>query len=497
MVIGINKFLRVALGVVLLCGLPASAKAVFTWQMPPTTFPNEGPYVMTQADNNAHAILLKSGGFNGLNAFYLSNGIWTLSNTLVVSDVVDTFDVSMEPSGTALAIWRNVSAGTVNTKYFNGSTWSTPSPDPLDTFAGSSFPVAVSMNIPGQGLAVWSDPTQVKASFFTGGSTWSTPDIINTATSPSTFSNYSANGTAVASWIDNTTFDVFAVNFDGSSWNSTPQLVVPFTANLGNIGIDANGIAFYIYQTSGNIIVTRFNANNGSLFAPQTISTGVGNFFPLIAVAPNGSAVAVWIDSVNKGITRTFNGSVWSSPFTFSLDVSQLAISVDPQGNALVVWSDSAGSVFAKRLALGSGAWSSLELVNDSLPIPPQDLSSSLSASGIGIAAWDLFIGEQPVTEASISSAFAVTPPTAIRGEIIKLEAPTKTDRVNQIVWCSSEDPAVVAYIIRRNGVVIAEVPSTRLSYCDPNRCRNQVYVYTVTAVDAQGNESTPVTVTL
>ena len=72
----------------------------------------------------------------------------------------------------------------------------------------------------------------------------------------------------------------------------------------------------------------------------------------------------------------------------------------------------------------------------------------------------------------------------------LKTEFLTQTEYANRVQWTASTAPSVVAYNIYRNGVFLAQVPSSVLFYEDHNVPKNNTYRYQVAAENAIGLES-------
>lgn len=470
-----------------------SAGIAAEWQMPPTVIdPGDANFRLSEADNNGHVMLLSLSGNTDLYAYYYTNGTWTLSDVLLTSPSVGSFDVAMDPSGTALAVFGDDNTNTLNSRYFDGSGWSTPTPNPLDT---TSPNLRVAMNGPGQGVAIWATGTGMAASFFSSG-TWTTPQIIGGSNNLAFFDlAYSANGTVAVVWFDLVAGDYYVTNFNGLIWQA-PQVLSPLS-NFNSIGIDAIGNA---YIGGDGIRIIHFNANTSTIVSSQIISTSPTTDNPSIAVAPNGTAVATWVDTSNQGLSSVYNGVSWSPEFPFSFGADQLVfsqdVSVDTNGNALVVWATSDGSVRASRMALGTGVWSvPSELVAPTATGDPNNIASALSANGIGFAAWAQEVGEfefSLMANASILAVIPITPPF-ISGTTCSNNFAMQSDIVNIITITPSTTPGVVSYYLRRDGVLIAIIPASGpFIYYDHNRDKNRTYTYSVTAVDAFGAESMP-----
>jgi len=104
------------------------------------------------------------------------------------------------------------------------------------------------------------------------------------------------------------------------------------------------------------------------------------------------------------------------------------------------------------------------------------------------IALWMLWAplnGEEPS---------APLPPRHLRGKTLKTEFLTQIEYAHKITWNPSDDPTVVGYKLRRNGLLIATLLATDpAEYIDHQRPKKGVDVYALTAVNIEGVESEPV----
>ena len=159
-------------------------------------------------------------------------GSWGTPQTLftaTTSSLTDQYSLSMIPSGQAIAVWADTlnPNSSVFSAFFNGTSWSTPTPNPIATLGNPFQTVAVSMNDSGNAILVTEQAFRNTLSYatFTGG-TWTA------LTSFTTISNsnlqqvqlkLSNNGTAVAAWFD--TGAVIAANYIGGIWTTTNHRV--------------------------------------------------------------------------------------------------------------------------------------------------------------------------------------------------------------------------------------------------------------------------------
>jgi hypothetical protein len=503
---------------ILCLGVPSFSFA--QWQ-PVESFTTDGlggtfPVIASDANGNAIAVFIDGGLPFPLQASRFAGGVWGPFITIDPTDTQPTLPaVAMDPTGTALAVWKLGDTTDILAAFFDGSNWQPP--QTLDFNTGTNIStffepiLTVAMNGPGQGVAAWINTntgSEVHASFFSGGS-WQPFAVIGIGT-VDPFLSYSTNGSAIAAWLNVTgsSSEVFVNNFIGGSWQA-PLLIgttgFPFPSNIGT-GIDASGHGIVAWiDTSNNVNVSYFN---GTSWQPPVLLTtdGSGGNFVSVAMAPNGKAIVAWV-----GSSSSFDGTTWSPPISYSNDVvfsdfflyPGASVSMDSQNNAFVVWGTSSTlSIFSATLAPGATAWGAPELIG---PTPDSlgTIGSSLSDNGAGFVIWSDLPGEggANVFGSAAPGLFPPIPPgptpQEIKGSVCKNRFATTADRVKIITWTPSTNPNVVAYHLKRNGVLIATIPASGpFTYKDHHRCKHSD-VYIITTVNALGQESNPLTVTI
>jgi hypothetical protein len=498
----ISKLQRISVSALLMGILAVLCHPTFVnaaWQQPPHQFPGigigDGPPIAS--DDSGHAFALP-GNFPSIGASYFSEGVWSDPPTVIGTASASSIDVAMDNGGTAVGIWFDSVAGTVETARFDGASWSTPNPDPLDTLSPSDFvTVAISMNGPNQAAAMWVDDntSTVSSSVLISGS-WSMVTPIGTGnTNPSIA--YSANNSIVTGWLD-TAAGTTVNNFTGGIWQG-PVVLDP-TGSNPVVGIDADGNALAVWTTSAGAVV--YSAFNGSSWSvPLVISGTAGNSQVSLGMTPSGTAVATWMTGTFAGFSSSYNGISWSTPIQITPGPIGtgfnrfLSLDVADNGNALAVWTITASplEIRSSRLPLGGNVWGPEEFVA-SVSRDITSLHASLSEDGIGFASWALV--EIPVQFATASLRTA--PPTNLHGSTCTNKFVTQSDHVNIITWLPSSDPAVVVYNLYRNGDLIATIPAQGpYAYFDHNRCTRIEDTYTLIAVDVNGVESVPVSITM
>lgn len=138
----------------------------------------------------------------------------------------------------------------------------------------------------------------------------------------------------------------------GGAWSAFKTIAAPqgITIVTGLASDDA-GQAMMVYEfiqyPTSQVFAVNGSISSNVWSAPAVISgsdTDVGQVF--FAVAPNGAAVAIWLNSSGtpavRAITRAVNTGTWSSPVNISTPVNFLspeAAAVSSSGGAIVVYS--------------------------------------------------------------------------------------------------------------------------------------------------------------
>lgn len=486
---GVRKFLT---ALAMLVGYSSSAFAAF-WQ-PATALPDYGTALDIASDGNGHAIV----AYGDDNVFstvasYYNNALWSAPQTLGTNapgtDTAQFIAVAMDVTGTGLVVWYEPNSQDLRSSYFNGTSFVVPLPDPLSVGPFTGNGVDVAMDGSGRGVAIWIEGTSVYSSFFVGGF-WSTPVFIGTGDSTPKIA-YSSNGTVIAGW--NNAGDAIVTNYIGGSWQSVITLANGIN-EFDGVGIDANGRGLALWKNGTDNAVTSYF--NGTVWQPQQLvfPNPVAGVSPALAMAPNGTAVVVWVDTLGNGISSSFNGTTWGAPQQYSSSgpVVVTSVSVDAQGNALAVYSTNAPTIYSAFLPLNE-VWDQEEFVSDpssrgrALIDPLVNDSLGMNRDFAGWIEYEVDGNGFPYAAATELPS----PPTDIVVTSCTNKFASQTDRVNIITFVPSEDPVVVGYVVRRDGVVIGTVPGTGpFVFYDHNRCRGGVYVYTVSSVDISGAES-------
>lgn len=468
------------------------------WQ-PPEQFTNAGGAFesatggATDGNGNAASIYIN---VTGLESAYFDSVTETwLAPQLVSPPFIANPSIAMDATGTALAIWADQVTFEITTARRSAGaagTWTTLTPDPLDTLTDLGF-TDIAMNGSGNGVALWIDQTAltVSSSFFNG-TNWNAVQVLTSNGTNSPNVAYSANGTAVAIW-DNAGV-VTASHTVAGVWQApVPIGNDPLNSNL-DLGIDASGNAIATWNDSGVIMTSIFSG--GVWGAAEVRSVGSNNSTPSIGVAPGGTAVLTWADGdTSTGLSVAYNGSTWGPFIPIASNVTDVVVSVDSAGNALALYGDSSPGVFSVQLPVGGAAWGN-QLTADANAFITDYTVSALSDNGRGFAFMYLFFSE--TTNFEGAALIPSIPPVPFSGTICNNKFATQTDHVHILSWIPSTNPNVVAYYLRRNGQLIAIIPATGpFIFFDHNRCRRIPDVYVLTTINALGVEGSPSTVVL
>lgn len=300
-------------------------------------------------------------------------------------------------------------------------------------------PVRAAMDETGQGLVVWfdqpalSDSSRLRlmANRYSPTSGWGTPVELAPAVANRIYITPElvmdpTSGRAIVAWQQNDGHgaqknSLWSRTFDPTAgWGATEAIQAFNSANTStwlSVGIDAAGhaTAVWLHDADGSGIgVSAVYANRrtagGTWGTPAKISNTDNNTLispPKLAMAPNGTAAAVWDATGN---------SLWSSVYTpaagwanateivkgqrFARGASAPDVTMNASGEGLVAWVDYTNdnnnpdtySIMAKRFV--QGAWQSTDLLVEKIPANQLDGSIwpkvALNAQGHSVIAWTL-----------------------------------------------------------------------------------------------------------
>lgn len=180
-------------------------------------------------------------------------------------------------------------------------------------------------------------------------------------------------------------------------------------ATFPSVALAADGSALAVWREGDggrlNLWANRYTPANG-WETPQlleTMDSGDVHGSARIALDPNGNALAVWVqdDGGRRDLwaNRYTAGSGWGTAERIETDNAGNAagpqLAVDAAGNALVVWKQSDGTrtnIWANRYTL-NGGWGSAELLETDNAGDANSPQLAVDANGNALAVWSQFDG--------------------------------------------------------------------------------------------------------
>ena len=277
---------------------------------------------------------------------------------------------------------------------------------------------SLAVDAQGNGIAVWPDPGgSVRAAVRPAGGAFGAPVELSSGTN-----NFdprlamSANGTAVVSWIDDTTVRA-ASRAPGGTFSTGQALGSTGDNSLATpqVAVNDSGAAAVVWSadpgTGNEEIRARVRGAGGDFLASamQTLSVvGTPASFPDVEIDATGRATAIWTfgdptatDAIVQSKATPPGSITFGAVDTLSetgADASFPQVALDAHNNAVAVWvrnqvvesatRTSGGSFTTPVLVSGPGA-------NASIPRVAMD------ASGNGVAVWTQTVGSDRVVQAS------------------------------------------------------------------------------------------------
>lgn len=445
---------------------------------PPPDFPFDSFIRSAAIGNNNFSVVIWM-EYNGVDYDIKSayndgtNSSWTPVATAVKENGDQSVNplLGMSPSGEHLFIsWREtttIERFLLKVSSFNFDTYSWSSPLVI---ASNVLPSSVSyplVNDSGHVLIPWAKQDGLdillQAATFDG-STW-TPHSLDTTNFPNDFSfnpfsgiSWNANNHASFSWAVEDVSSSSAIQkisyFNGSTWSSPFTFSESMLAGSGSFPFSVlNELdqIFLIFEKNGDIL---------------------GSFFPM---------------------PPSFSG-IMSQPLdTNSALLAYGSLSLN-NSDALACWfRDNMNNTFSVQTGLCSaGIWTVFPVPGATSPSNPTFFSFPwirLSDNGAAIVAW----GQEGSTNFFVSNngggSSGPLPPSGGSGFQTSTLFLISTDLINVLSWTPSPTPGV-SYKIYRNGKLVGT--SDKPSFNDHQQIPKQTATYSITAVGASGEQSSP-----
>lgn len=259
--------------------------------------------------------------------------------------------------------------------------------------------------------------------------------------------------------------------------NTSGTNVVTGTAPFG-LAITPDGTTVYVGNSAVSTVSPVDIATN-TAGAPIVVPAGPSS----VAITPDQAPLATFVASVGPPGTATlFDASASASPvgtivsYAWDFGDGQTAVTTSP----FITHTYAAFGVYNVTLIVTNSAGTSTFQTFPGATFLQNGNSNAIFIQSISVSA-----GTPPL------------PPSNFQGTVVKNVFATQTDIINHLSWDPSPDPAIISYLIRRNGVLIARICAQGpFIFNDHNRHKNEIDTYTLTAFSA-GGESTPLTLTI
>jgi hypothetical protein len=299
--------------------------------------------------------------------------------------------------------------------------------------------------------------------------TWGAPAVLSTgnATAGPSLAVTPA-GEAFAIWLEGTSVLVARGDLHQGRWD--PPVTLGSDAGSGAaISVNSAGAAFAVWTLVGasGIEAAMRPAGGGWRTEDAHVDNGpsAATAGPDIALAADGTAVAVWVSSgMSRYAVRSPDGT-WSRPLLLSAaDPVEPRVAIDPRGDAIATWLQGGRLVTAVRPA-AAGAWQPVGELSAAEVSEPR---VALDEAGHGIAVWNLRSGGSlPVMTSELTPAAWTPTLTNMRRPAVRgVPRVRHTVRCDRGTWNGTQ-PIVFSYTWLRNGGALAQGSRYRIRNSD------------------------------
>lgn len=442
----------------------------------PAGFNAENPRVAISPDGNATSVWKIDSGFQFIvqaATLNFDKGTWSSAEDLTVPvDLVADPIIAVDSRGNSLAVWAifdgifyHIQSAVLKNSCHRRHGWKRLN----DIIVDGAFGLDIAIDPKGNAVLAWEGRVGFKG-------------VIQAATL--------AKGSK--SWLQ--TADVSPSNQQ---------------SEFPKVGVDREGNAILVWDQGISIhhiasaklafgSINWINTSDPSDIADRSV-------FPDLAVDPAGNAVAVWKTFIDPSTTNVEAATLAAGSFTWtprviltsSLLITDTEVVVDKQGNAVAIWS-ATGVLQSSSLPYG-GSWSPpIDITPSTIGVGGQRIAMTPCAFAVVAYTAQVFASSQEIVQAVHSKGlFPPSPPSNLEGSTTKSRFLTQTEIVNKLTWDPSLDTCVKQYYIRRNSKLIGKVPAKGPYEFYDEKHNKMKDVYSLTAVKANGTESTALTITL
>lgn len=501
-----------------LVGIPCIFHGIDPWMTPPTTIStpiinSHNPQIALDANGNAAAVWIE-------NQVVVSrrcplDGDWDKIAVLSATTSSNP-QIVMDSDSTATAIWLENGMVYTTARTWKGD-WSTP-----EVLSGKgATDCTIAINTKGNIVATWLEGGFVQTKIKPTGSPWPvSADVISASGAQEPDVSIGGNNNIVAVWVGSD-LAVYSSNIAiGGSW-SMPEQVSPATISTASpcVAVDEVGNAaaawFSFEEMSGmfsevNVQVSFWESNAwGSATTVSTTSPSTVDPHELqlcIRKLQSESAVVAWTSCFDGSYYNiewaTFQFNIWNPSMLLlsNATFSSFGLDIDWQGYAYIVGTYLVP--FEGNIQLYGGCLN--------LSAPPDFLkyqwlfategnsynnhiaTIQVSPLGRGAMIWENWNGSTIAIQALIITIPQISPVTNLSVTQTIIDYGVFEQHNNQLNWTESLSTSVNKYLIFRNGVLIAKVPSGTVSYIDFNQ-GDESGTYSMIAESRFGLMSLPV----
>lgn len=251
---------------------------------------------------------------------------------------------------------------------------------------------------------------------------------------------------------------VYTVSVIDTSSNTVVGAPIPVGNNPVGVAITPEGGFAYAVNFGSNTVSVIDTNSNTVVGAPIPVGASPSR----IAMTPNGQFAYVTNNqSHNVSVIDTSSNTVVASPIPVGDNPSAIAITSDGAFAYVANFTDHTVSVIdtSSNTVVGSpisvGSCPAGIAICSQPPLPPQDL-----------------VGYQQKNPS---------------GQIL----------FNVLRWKASPSTTVAGYFVYRNGIKIASLDASTLKYKDRDIKKKEATLYSITAFNAKGKESSPISITM
>lgn len=313
------------------------------------------------------------------------------------------------------------------------------------------------------------------------------------------------NSGFMATWrdtADNNPYSAFSVH--GLLWL---KVLIANTGTVNSAVMVEGALAGFLtaWQDTSNNALASFSSNDGLTWSAPSSITSTSDVASDVWLGSRGVGyMAVWVSNVGNAYSSfsSNNGATWSTP---SLIASNIQINTD------VSVSGNMAGFYVAWIGTDSNAYASFSSNNGTTWLAPVPITTDNSVSGSNTANGFGFVGVSATVNSymftwldvngNAQSSFAgsgppaVLPPSNLTGRQRKNNFGLQYELFNTLKWNASPSFNVAGYHIYKNGVLITSVNASTLHYAQHNQKKGAETLYSVTAFDLMGNESTEIDV--